>query len=102
MATFDEIVAQLRNPGDTGIAPELFDTLAQTYQDDISIRDAAVTERDATILERDAALIESASEIKRIKAANYDLMITKTSGGNQSDDDTIQDDKPKGIDSLFE
>lgn len=98
MGSFHELILQGREPGENGLPEDYFDSLQAEY-DTLSEGSASkVSELMAQQKERDA-------EIKRLKAANYDLLMTSSSGdgtGNQ-DDQQGNDEFPahQGIDSLF-
>ena len=102
--TFEEMLETLRNPGENGIPENFADQLAETYRNDLSIRDAAVTEREERLTAAQAAQAERDSEIQRLKAFNYDLIRTAPKTGEKPDNDNANqdDDGPRGIASLFE
>lgn len=101
MATFEELMEQFRNPGETGIPESLADELTSAYQDDLSVRDAAVTDRENQLTERQKEIDAQKAEVVRLKAVNYDLLVAAPKAG---DPVTNQGDnaEPHGIDSLFE
>jgi len=103
MATFEELMEQFRNPGDTGLPDNYLDELATAYQEDLSIRDAAVTEKENQLTESQSAIAQREAEINRLKAVNYDLLMSAPKAGN-GDNNQEQDEvtEKRGIDSLFE
>lgn len=103
MATFEELMEQFRNPGDTGLPDNFADELASTVTEELSIRDAAVQEREAKLAEKDNALTASQQEINRLKAVNYDLLMAAPKAGNPAENNKPDGDATQGgIDSLFE
>ena len=101
--TFEELMEQFRNPGETGI-PETFETdLTETYTHELSVRDAAISERDQKILDTEKEKADALAEVTRVKAVNYDLMVSAPKAGEPVNDNTgTGDNAPAGIDSLFE
>jgi hypothetical protein len=104
MPSFEELMNLYRNPGETGIPEDFADQLAAAYQDDLSVRDAAVKDREKQRDDAIAAQAERDKEITRLKAVNYDLLIAAPKpGGDKSGDNSIDENaEPRGIDSLFE
>lgn len=103
MATFEELMETFRNPGETGLPDNFADELTTAYQEEISIRDAAVTERDNQLAERQKEIDAANAETIRIKAVNYDLIKAAPKAGNPADDNKPDGDAEQGgIDSLFE
>lgn len=97
------MLEQLRNPGEQGIPADFADQLHAAYQNDISIRDAAVSDREAKIAESIDAQKAREAEITRLKAVNYDLLIAAPKPGDPAGgNDELDDAEPHGIDSLFE
>lgn len=93
----------LRNPGETGIPADFAEQLETAYQDDISIRDAAVKDREQKIADVEKARLERDAEVTRLKAVNYDLLIAAPKPGNEPGENENPDEaEPRGIDSLFE
>lgn len=103
MATFEELMEQFRNPGENGIPENFADELTTAYQEDLSIRDAAVAEKENLLTERQKEIDAAKAEQIRLKAVNYDLLMSAPKPGepdtNAKPDDT---DETAGIDSLFE
>ena len=104
MATFEELMEQYRNPGETGLPESFADDLAASYQNDITIREAAIAEREKEIAARDALLEKERGENTRLKAVNYDLLIAAPKTGDAGAHEQQQDNagEKRGIDSLFE
>jgi hypothetical protein len=103
MASFEELMEQFRNPGDTGLPENFAEELQSAYAEDLSIRDAAVTERDNQLLERQKEIDAAKAEAVRLKAVNYDLLVAAPKPGNAGDENKPDDGAgPGGIDSLFE
>ena len=104
MATFEEIMEQFRNPGETGIPETFADDIAKAYTDDLSIRDAAVKEREDRLAAKELEIAERDKEVTRLKAVNYDLLVAAPKPDDKSDneDDNTGGKETAGIDSLFE
>ena len=103
MATFDELMEQYRNPGDTGLPDTFADELVSAYQADLSVRDAAVTERENLLIERQKEIDAAKAEAVRLKAVNYDLLVAAPKAGIPANDNTPDGDATQGgVDSLFE
>jgi len=102
MATFEELMEQYRNPGDNGLPESFADDLAAAYQNDLSVRDAAVNERENQLTEKENALTAKDAEINRLKAVNYDLLVAAPKSREPGVTEQQPDDAPRGIDSLFE
>ena len=101
MATFEELLEQLRTPGENGIpTPEDF---AAAHAEAVGIREAAIAEREKQITEFQETIAAKDADNTRLKAVNYDLLVAApkpgTPDGNNNPDD---DGKPAGVDSLFE
>lgn len=106
---FNDLLAALRNPGDDGLPDTIYDDIEGAYNEDIGIRDAAIAERDAAIAGHAEELQGRDSEISRLKAVNYDLLMQSQTGDSESDSegveggaDTESDASSGGIGSLFE
>ena len=103
MPTFEELMEQFRTPPEGGLPETFADELATAYQDDLSIRDAAVKQREADLLEKDKEILAAREEVMRVKAVNYDLLVAAPKAGEPDDDKPLGDnDEPRGVDSLFE
>ena len=105
MATFEELMDEFRTPPEGGLRPELVEEIAAAYQDDISIRDAAVNERQALIATRELEIAERDKEVTRLKAINYDLLVAAPKAGEPGENDNNDgagDKTGTGVDSLFE
>jgi hypothetical protein len=101
MATFEELMEQYRNPGETGLPDTFADELVSAYREDLSVRDAAVTERENLLIERQKEIDAAKAEAVRLKAVNYDLLVAAPKPVTPGDDKNT-DDAPAGVDSLFE
>ena len=103
MATFEELMEQFRNPGDTGLPENFADELASAYTNDLSVRDAAVTEKENALTEAQKIIDAKDAEITRVKAVNYDLIKAAPKAGepaaNQEQDGATE---KRGVSSLFE
>ena len=107
MATFEELMNQFRNPGETGIPDTFVDDLEKVHTDELSIRDAAVKAREDAAAELQKQLDAEKAEVLRVKAVNYDLMRAAPKAGEPETSDTQNDanngagDRPRGIAALF-
>lgn len=103
MASFEELMEQYRNPGEQGLPDNFADELTTAYQEDLSLRDAAVSEKDRVLQEKDTEVATHLAEINRLKAVNYDLLIAAPKAGTPANNQEPGDATEKrGIDSLFE
>jgi hypothetical protein len=94
---FREYVETLRNPPEDGVPTSIYDDLTKAW-DDFS------TGSEAKVSELQTRTKEYESEISRLKAKNYDLlMATAGDNGSDSENDNDEDNKSDshGIDSLF-
>lgn len=76
MASFEDHLNTLRNPGEDGPGETIYDDLNAAYNDRVSAGDAKVAELTT-------ANETSAAEIARLKAHNYDLL-SSVGKGNPS------------------
>lgn len=89
------LIELLKNPTDDGVPASIYDDLTGLYGNVVSGSEAKVSELSAIIQGYE-------SEISKLKAMNYDLLVS-SAGDNQTADNTADDDtEPGGIDSLFE
>ena len=97
MAKFHDLLGSLREPGDDGVSPTIYDDLTTEYDAMESGGAAKVAELSDAIAARDA-------EIAALKAQNYDLLMAVAA--DDPDDDSPTDDEPdesgSAIDDLFE
>ena len=96
---FSELLQQLQTPGEDGLPATIYDDLAGEYA---SLQDGGA----ATIAQRDDRIVALESEISRLKAVNYDLMMNGQENNepdDSSDDDSDADDDGESIsiDDLF-
>jgi hypothetical protein len=101
--SFEELMQEFQNPGENGI-PETFVTeLQETYQNDLSIRDAAIAEREQQLADAVNAQAERDAEINRLKAVNYDLIQSAPKAGNPAPNEQPDGGAAQGgIESLFD
>lgn len=103
MARFHDLLASLTEEQISALPDGIVDTLTTEYDNDISIRDAAVTERENRITAAQNEIAERDRTLIDVKAANYDLlMATPTPKKAVDDDEELDDDESDDIDSLFE
>lgn len=103
--TFEEMMELLRNPPESGVPENIFDELSSEVlgreQRDRDALEGAQTR----ISEMENAVASHASEIERLKAQNFDLLMSSgAKGGDDSGQDNDDTDAPviTGTDSLFE
>jgi hypothetical protein len=77
MASFEELMESLRNPGEDGPGETIYDDLTAAYNDRVGAGDAKVTELTA-------ALDESNGKLTKVMAHNYELL-TAVEVGNPED-----------------
>jgi len=100
MGKLDDLIAQLRNPGEDGLPETIYDDITQTYSDETEGWTAKSGEYEE-------AAKANASEISRLKSLLFDKsMETPVDGGNGSNSDedepdTDDADDKFGIDALF-
>lgn len=100
--TFEELMQEFQNPGENGIPETFLTDLQETYQHDLSVRDAAVKDREDKLVEAEKAKAATELELTRVKAVNYDLIKAAPKAGNPADDNKPDGDADQGgIDSLF-
>lgn len=95
--TFDELVEALRNPGEDGVPDTIYDDLSSAYTGVVEGGAAALTaQTDAN----QSATAELVGEIARLKALNFDLLM---SAGTETETkpEPESTDEPS-IDSLFD
>ena|SRR5690625_4720725 len=97
MATMDELLQALRNPGEDGVPDTIYDDIAETYNHEITVRDSKISELDQAVIEREA-------EISKLKSANYDLMMSQSVSEDEGEEsgDSDSEETEVGIDDLFE
>lgn len=98
MADFDELIALLREPGDTELPDTIYDDLSNAHT---SALDGGV----AKVAQVESALADATAEIARLKALNFDLLMA-ASASTEPDDvvddsDDVSDSVPS-IDNLFD
>ena len=97
MAKFHDLLGTLRDPGEEGVSPTIYDDLTGEYDALESGGAAKVAELSDAIAARDA-------EIAALKAQNYDLLMSVAA--DEPVDDSPTDDEPdesgSAIDDLFE
>lgn len=103
MATFDELMEKFRNPGEEGLPENFVDELETVYKDDLSVRDAAVTERQNRLEETQKEIEARDKEVLRLKGVIYDSMVAAPKAGEpDNENEPDGNDQPRGVDSLFE
>lgn len=96
MSRFDELLALLREPGEDGVPETIYDDLSGEYA---SLTDSS----GAKVAQLEEQLQAQIEENSRLKAMNYDLLMSAPSDdADEPADDPIEDDEPAGIESLFE
>lgn len=99
---FNEMLEQLRNPVEgTELPPTIYDDLHAAYQNDLSVRDAAVTERETRLAAAEQMITERDAEVVRFKSANYDLLMSMPGKTGEAINPPAEE-KPTGVSSLFE
>ena len=97
MSRFAELLGLLREPGDDPPPETVYDDLSAEYEALSGSSVAKVAELTELVQAKD-------SEISRLKAMNYDLLVSAPATEEQEPepDDEPDDDDDAGIDSLFE
>lgn len=98
--TFDEILALMREPGEDGLSPTIYDDLTSSYNSVVESGATALSEQGAAHATATAELV---AEIARLKALNFDLLMAAGSETSSTVEETKpeSDDEPS-IDSLFD
>lgn len=101
MDEFAALLALLQNPGEDGVPASIYDDLSANYNGMMEGSNAKIGEQTTRIQELE-------SEISKLKAVNYDLLMAVPSGDSEpdsddSDNDSVDDDdtSDRGIDDLF-
>lgn len=97
MDRIQELLEQLRNPGEDGVPDSIYDDIAGAYNEALEIRDAKINELSSAAQEHEA-------QISALKSANYDLLMASGAPSDDEGDDGGDDDgdEPSGVDSLFD
>jgi len=101
MARFHDLLATLTEEQIAALPEGIVDSLTKEYDDDLSIRDAAVKEREARIEAANLLVAEKEKESIAVKAANYDLML-KVVPPKPDADDEDEDSDESDPDDFFE
>lgn len=88
MASFEELMASLINPGEDGASPTIYDDLSASYTDATSTRDAKIGVSESRVAELELELLQS-------KAANWDLMQLIPGTGEVADSENSEDNEDK-------
>ena len=98
--TFEEILALMREPGEDGLSPTIYDDLTASYNSAVDGGAAALSEQGAAHATATAELV---AEIARLKALNFDLLMAAGSETSSTEQETSpeSEDEPS-IDSLFD
>jgi len=103
METFEEVIARLSTVAENPLAEAIAADIRAGYAHDISVREAAIADREAKIAAAEKLVADKDQEALKLRAANYDLLMRvappKEPNADAPQDD---DDKPRGINSLFE
>ena len=105
METFDEVIARLSTVAENPLAEAIAADIRAGYAHDIGIREAAIKDREDKIAAAEKLVADKENEALRLRAANYDLLIRVAPPKEPNAADNTQgddDDKPRGINSLFE
>jgi hypothetical protein len=92
-----DYIEALKNPPEDGLPPSIYDDLTQAWNGFSESSEAKVSELQTTIQGYE-------SEISRLKAQNYDLVMAQPAGNgsdSENDNDEEKDSSSTGIDSLF-
>lgn len=106
LGAFADYLAQIRDPGESGVPDTIYDDLNSSYETDIAGRDETITGHEAKIAEMDASLQSANNEISRLNAVNAEML--DSAPGNDldaepdNDGPVADDDEDIEIDDLFE
>jgi hypothetical protein len=102
METFAEVIARLAADAASPLAENIVADLTAGYNNDLSIRDAAIADRDDKLTAAEKAVADEKLESMRLKAVNYDLMVKAPAAKPVDDDNSNTEEIPAGISGLFE
>lgn len=91
---FEELIARLRDSGDSEIPPTIYDDLTAEYTTAVSGAAARIAEKDSMIMDHEA-------EIARLKAKNFDLLMAAAAESKPEKVDEIPEETQVTIESLF-
>jgi hypothetical protein len=96
---FHELINTLREPGEDGPPPSIYDDLTQAYSSTAQLAEGA----SAKATELQTRIQEYESEISRLKSTNYDLLMSSQgdNSGEGEDKNQNHDVGSNGIDDLF-
>lgn len=104
MASFEELLALAREPGENGLPDTIYDDMEFAYQDALA---QAAQDADGNT----ARIQELESRVSKLTSENYDLLMNSSATGNEGDtsgngapgSESDEDDEPdtKTIDDLF-
>ena len=93
---FNEIVAQLREPGEDGLPETIYDDLTLSYTTALD----GAAER---LAQTEGTVAELVAEVARLKGVNYDLLMSAGDGKATSETETTPSDDPTDpISELFD
>lgn len=95
---FDELLALLREPGDSELPGTIYDDLSNAHT-------SALDGGAAKVAEIESALADSNAEIARLKALNFDLLMAASASDEpdgEPDDAPDDSDSAPSIDTLFD
>lgn len=94
---FSEILQSLQNPGDDGVPDTIYDDLTAEYN-------SVVEGGAASAAEHESVVSQLTDEIGRLKALNFDLLVSAGVNDAPETPSDDSDDEPESptIDDLFE
>lgn len=101
---FAEMLELLRNPPESGVPENIFDELASNVLGREQRDRDALEGAQARIAELESSQATLAADLQRVKATNFDLLMSSgAKGGDDSaNDESGDNDKPLTTDDLFE
>lgn len=102
MARFHDLLATLTEEQIAVLPEGIVDSLTTEYDNDLSIRDAAVTERETRIAAANTLTEQIRAESIAVKAANYDLMLKVVPPKADADDENTDSDESNDDDDFFQ
>lgn len=94
MPNFHDLVNVLREPGDDGVPDTIYDDLTREF-------DTTLEGFNATTEKQNQKIAQYEAEVKRLKSANYDLLISVGTANEAENSTENEQDKPISFDDLF-
>jgi hypothetical protein len=94
MARFHDLVNSIKEPGEDGVEPSIYDDLTTEYE-------SVIENSTASVRMRDDKIAELTGQLGTLKSQNFDLLMKVGTGDNTSEDQTTEVETEPTIDTLF-